>query len=140
MCKNNSFVFHGIADTIRVATVAVVDTLKNESGISINLILEPGNISIEGFDPKTSQLHVATGTLLNDVLDRFSREMGAYVNNPDSLFPFIALYIKENIDNTVGGFLFDCYHFSMPWKMKLDLINSMSVGRRRAMRLSVKRH
>ena len=110
--------------------MAVVDTLKNESGISINLILEPGNISIEGFDPKTSQLHVATGTLLNDVLDRFSREMGAYVNDPDSLFPFIALYIKENIDNPVGGILFDRYHFSMPWEMKLDLINSMSVGQK----------
>ena len=129
VCKNNSFVFRGIADTIRTAIVAVVDTLKSESGRTIDLILEPGNISIEGFDPET-YLHAATGTSLNDVLDRFSREMVAYVNKPDSLFPFIASYIKENIDNPIGGFLFDRYHFSMPWEMKLDLINSMSAGQK----------
>ena len=129
VCKNNSFVFRGNADTIRTAIVAVVDTLKSESGRTIDLILEPGNISIEGFDPET-YLHAATGTSLNDVLDRFSREMVAYVNKPDSLFPFIASYIKENIDNPIGGFLFDRYHFSMPWEMKLDLINSMSAGQK----------
>lgn len=87
VCKNNSFVFRGNADTIRTAIVAVVDTLKSESGRTIDLILEPGNISIEGFAPET-YLHTATGTSLNDVLDRFSREMVAYVNKPDSLFPF----------------------------------------------------
>lgn len=130
VCKNNSFVFRGVSDTIRAATVAVVDTLNSEGEISMDLILEPGNISIEGFDPETSHLHVATGTSLNNALDKFSREMMLYVNNPDSLFPFIASYIRENIDNPVGGFLFDRYHFSMPWDMKLDLINSMSVGQK----------
>lgn len=121
VCRNNSFVFRGSADTARVATVAVVDTLEDDSAISINLVLEPGNISIEGFDPETNHFHVATGTPLNDLLDRFSRKVGAYVNNPDSLFPFIAF---------VGGFLFDRYHYSMPWQMKLDLINSMSAGQK----------
>ena len=130
VCKKNSFVFRGVADTIRVATVAVLDTLNCEDGISIDLILEPGKISIEGFDPETNHLHVATGTSLNNVLDRFNREMMPHVNNPDSLFPFIASYIRENIDNPVGGFLFDCYHFSMPWEMKLNLINSMPAGQK----------
>lgn len=130
VCKNNSFVFRGVADTIRVATVAVVDTLNSEGGKSIDLILEPGNISIEGFDPETNHFHVATGTSLNNVLDRFSREMMPLVNDPDSLFPFVASYIRDNIDNPVGGFLFDRYHFSMPWEMKLELINSMSAGQR----------
>lgn len=130
VCKNNSFVFRGVSDTIRVATVAVVDTLNSEGGISVDLILEPGNISIEEFDSETSHLHVATGTSLNNVLDKFSHEMMSYVNNPDSLFPFIASYIRANIDNPIGGFLFDRYHFSMPWEMKLDLINSMSAGQK----------
>ena len=130
VCKNNSFVFRGIADTIRAATAAVVNTLKSEDGTSIDLILEPGHISIGEFDPETNHLHVATGTSLNDALDRFSREMVAHVNNPDALFPFIASYIKENIDNPVGSLLFDRYHFSMPWEMKLDLINSMSAGQK----------
>ncbi len=140
VCKNNSFVFRGVSDTIRAATVAVVDTLSSEGEISMDLILEPGNILIEGFDPETSHLHVATGTSLNNVLDKFSREMMLYVNNPDSLFPFIASYIRENIDNPVGGFLFDRYHFSMPWDMKLDLKTPCLWGRRRVMQLLVKKH
>ena len=105
VCRNNSFVFRGSADTARVATVAVVDTLEDDSAISINLVLEPGNISIEGFDPETNHFHVATGTPLNDLLDRFSREVGAYVNNPDSLFPFIALIYK-------GEYGQPCWRFS----------------------------
>ncbi len=130
VCKNNSFAFSGVADTAKSVTVAVVDATKHEDGISIDLILEPGKISIGEFDAEKSHIHVATGTPLNDVLDRFSHEVGAYVENPDSLFPFIASYIKENIDNPVGGYLFDRYHFSMPWDMKLELINSMSEGQR----------
>ncbi len=130
VCKNNSFAFSGVADTAKSVTVAVVDATKHEDGISIDLILEPGKISIGEFDAEKSHIHVATGTPLNDVLDRFSHEVGAYVENPDSLFPFIASYIKGNIDNPVGGYLFDRYHFSMPWDMKLELINSMSEGQR----------
>ncbi len=130
VCKKNSFAFSGAVDTLKMAAVVVAKSPADENAVHFDLVLEPGNISISEFDAEKSHIEVATGTPLNDVLDRFSREVGAYVDNPDSLFPFIASYIKENMDNPIGGYLFDRYHFSMPWDMKLELINSMTEKQR----------
>ncbi len=130
VCEKNSFAFSGVADTLKMAAVVVAKSPVDGNAVHVDLVLEPGKISIGESDAEKRHIDVATGTPLNDVLDRFSREVGAYINNPDSLFPFIASYIRENIDNPVGGYLFDRYHFSMPCDMKLELINSMSERQR----------
>lgn len=138
--KNNSFEIDGIAEKPFDAIVAVCDSthideqtmeLLSEDArpFSLNLFVEPGEIVITPYDWEQNAPAKASGTPLNDLYNRFVADVDSVKKNigddPETMFSFVVPFILKNIDNAVGVTVFDCWHWSMPKEMKLEILDSL---------------
>ena len=126
--KNHSFVLEGRVETPYIAVVGVADSLMAQEVTFIELIVEPGNIQIGAWGD--DKHHVATGTPLNNASMQFSQAMDSLFKShpsvrPETLYPFIYPYIKENVGNLVGVYLFERYEASMFYDMRLELASDL---------------
>ena len=126
--KNHSFVLEGQVETPYIAVVGVADSLMAQEVTVIELIVEPGNIQIGAWED--DKHHVATGTPLNDANMQFSQALDSLFKSnpsvrPETLYPFIYPYIKENVGNLLGIYLFERYEASMFNDMRLELAGDL---------------
>ena len=126
--RNHSFVLEGQVDEPYIAVVGVADSLMAQEVTVIELIVEPGNIQIGAWED--DKHHVATGTPLNDANMQFSQALDSLFKSnpsvrPETLYPFIYPYIKENVGNLLGVYLFERYEASMFDEMRLELANDL---------------
>ena len=132
--ENNSFTFKGKVEKPCWAKIGVLESLESGEGIMVEIILEPGNITLGDYDEKKSRERTATGTPLNDKLTQFFIEEKAIIDDTvlsrtESMFQVFLLvrsYVLANADNELGIFLFERFHPSMPNAMKLELIKVMA--------------
>ena len=132
--ENNSFTFKGKVEKPCWAKIGVLESLESGEGIMVEIILEPGNITLGDYDEKKSRERTATGTPLNDKLTQFFIEEKAIIDDTalsrtESMFQVFVLvrsYVLANADNELGIFLFERFHPSMPNAMKLELIKVMA--------------
>ncbi len=139
---DGSFTLAGNVDAPHGAVILVCDSthidestfeLLSEEGqpFVCNLFLEPGEIHITPYNKAKNQSAVASGTPLNDLYNKFEVDCDSVknsaVNDPYTLFAFVAPFIKANVANPVGTTVFECYHWSMPQEMKLELLDSLQV-------------
>ena len=129
---NNSFSFKGECERALPASITVGD-YELDDDILVSFIVESGHIIIGDMDANC-HYHTATGTPLNDKNYEFSRLMKPVVKNPkttpEQLFDFIKPHIMENIDNALGGFLFNRYFWSMSNEMRAEIIDAMQPQKR----------
>ena len=126
--RNHSFVLEGQVDAPYIALVGVADSLMAQEVTVIELIVEPGNIQIEAWGD--DKHHVATGTPLNNASMQFSQALDSLFKShpsvrPETLYPFIYPYIKENVGNLLGVYLFERYEASMFNDMRLELASDL---------------
>ena len=126
--RNHSFVLEGQVETPYIAVVGVADSLMAQEVTVIELIVEPGNIQIGAWED--DKHHVATGTPLNDANMQFSQALDSLFKSnpsvrPETLYPFIYPYIKENVGNLLGIYLFERYEASMFNDMRLELAGDL---------------
>ena len=126
--RNHSFVLEGQVETPYIAVVGVADSLMAQEVTVIELIVEPGNIQIGAWED--DKHHVATGTPLNDANMQFSQALDSLFKSnpsvrPETLYPFIYPYIKENVGNLLGVYLFERYEVSMFNDMRLELAGDL---------------
>ncbi len=126
--RNHSFVLEGRVDEPYIALVGVADSLMAQEVTVIELIIEPGNIQIGTW--KDDKHHAATGTPLNDANIQFRQaEDSLFRSNPsvrpEELYPFVYPYIKRNVGNVLGIYLFERYEASMFDEMRLELANDL---------------
>lgn len=126
--RDHSFVLEGQVDEPYIAIVGVADSLTAREAEVINLFVEPGNILIGEW--KEAHYRTATGTPLNDASMQFSQTLDSlYRSNssvrPEVLYPFIYPYIKENVGNLLGIYLFERYEASMFNDMRLELAGDL---------------
>ena len=138
--KNSSFEIKGIAEKPCDAIIAVCDSthideqtmeLLSEEGrpFSLDIFVEPGHISVTPYDWENNISAKASGTPLNDLYNKFGADVDSVKRNigddPDTMFSFIVPFILENVGNPVGVTVFDCWHWSMPKEMKLQILDSL---------------
>lgn len=138
--RNHSFKIEGVAEKPFDAVVAVCDStqideqtmeLLSEDGrpFSLNLFVEPGEIVITPYDWEQNAPAKASGTPLNNLYNRFVADVDSVKKNigddPEMMFSFVVPFILKNIDNAVGVTVFDCWHWSMPKEMKLEILDSL---------------
>lgn len=126
--RNHSFVLEGQVDEPYIAVVGVADSLMAQEVTVIELIVEPGNIQIGAWED--DKHHVATGTPLNDANMQFSQAVDSLFRSnpsvrPETLYPFVYPYIKRNVGNVLGIYLFERYEASMFDEMRLELANDL---------------
>ena len=126
--KDHSFVLEGRVETPYIAVVGVADSLMAQEVTVIELIVEPGNIQIGAWED--DKHHVATGTPLNDANMQFSQAVDSLFRSnpsvrPETLYPFVYPYIKRNVGNVLGIYLFERYEASMFDEMRLELANDL---------------
>ncbi len=126
--KNHSFVLEGQVGEPYIAVVGVADSLTASEVEIIELFVEPGEIRIGEW--KNAHYLTATGTPLNDASMQFSQAMDSLFRSnpsvrPEVLYPFIYPYIKKNVSNLLGIFLFERYEASMFNEMRLELASDL---------------
>ena len=126
--RNHSFVLEGQVETPYIAVVGVADSLMAQEVTVIELIVEPGNIQIGAWED--DKHHVATGTPLNDANIQFCQAVDSLFRSnpsvrPETLYPFVYPYIKRNVGNLLGIYLFERYEASMFDEMRLELANDL---------------
>ena len=129
---NNTFSFKGECERALPASITVGD-YELDDNIMISFIVESGHIIIGDMDANC-HYHTATGTPLNDKHSEFSRLVKPIETNPqttvEELLDFVKPHILENIDNALGGFLFDRYFWSMSNEMRTEIIDAMPSQKR----------
>ena len=126
--RNHSFVLEGQVDKPYIALVGVADSLMAREVEVIELFVEPGEIRIGEW--KGTHYRTATGTPLNNASMQFSQALDSLFKSnpsvrPETLYPFIYPYIKENVGNLLGVYLFERYEASMFNDMRLKLANDL---------------
>ena len=135
--KNNSFIFKGDAPKPHWAKLGIRNSIEDSDGaITLEIIVEPGNIVVGDYDEENVGKRTATGTPLNDGMARFFTEYNAINKNTSLSFneadelrcALISSYVKKNADNELGTFLFERYHRLLPKEMVLELCDILSAG------------
>lgn len=135
--KNNSFIFKGDAPKPHWAKLGIVNSIEDSDGaITLEIIVEPGNIVVGDYDEENVGKRTATGTPLNDGMTRFFTEFNAINKNTSLSFneaheqrcALISSYVKKNADNELGTFLFERYDRLLPKEMVLELCDILSAG------------
>ncbi len=126
--KDHSFVLEGRVETPYIAVVGVADSLTANEAEIVELFVEPGEIRIGEW--KGAHYRTATGTPLNNASMQFSQAMDSLFRShssvrPETLYPFIYPYIKENVGNLLGIYLFERYEASMFNDMRLELAGDL---------------
>ena len=126
--KNHSFVLEGQVDEPYIAVVGVADSLTANEVEIVELFVEPGEIRIGEW--KGTHYRTATGTPLNNASMQFSQALDSLFKSnpsvrPETLYPFIYPYIKENVGNLLGVYLFERYEASMFNDMRLELASDL---------------